>query len=239
MTYPLAFYERGLRRGELQQYRKRALKAFGLRPIDLKGWRGKWITFCKFAEQRTSINELHFPLYVLKASEAGLRRPSQIGRARDQYQLGRIGDTGGYTRNSCRFITAFQNQQERKVNGGTARAVEKAARVRRGQTKEKHAHIAAMAEKLAGRTMQEHAYLAEAGLKRGRAYRVISPTGKTYTGQSLNALCKSAGLNQSAMSLLCRGKIETYKGWKGEYTEDLKPWYQTKKTKERSRRAVT
>jgi len=225
---PLSSQERELSPIELRKRRRKIVVVLGFRRSDFELWLRKWKTFCYWAEERTSINKLHFPLYLVKAHEAGIKRPTQIGRKRNQFQLGRIGDKGGYTKANCRFITVQQNQEERKLNGGTAIAVEKAARIRRGQTKETDEHIASMAEKLRGRSMQDHEYLAAAGRKRGRAFKVKSPSGKRITGQSLNALCKEYGLNQSMMSKLCRGDIETYKGWTGRYTEPLKPWYRIK-----------
>ncbi|USE39519.1 hypothetical protein [Endozoicomonas sp. SCSIO W0465] len=43
---------------------------------------------------------------------AGLSHPKQIGLASNDYQLGRIGDTGGYVMGNCRFITQKQNKKE-------------------------------------------------------------------------------------------------------------------------------
>jgi hypothetical protein len=36
----------------------------------------------------------------------------QVGIGKGKYQLGRIGDTGPYDRDNCRFVTQYQNLQE-------------------------------------------------------------------------------------------------------------------------------
>lgn len=239
MATVLSPKEKGLDKSELRVRRKRILKELGFKMCDYRDWRAKWRGFVQFALQRSDNVHIHFPLYMVKVKEAGIKKPYEIGKRRGQYQLGRIGDCGGYTKSSCRFITMEQNQAERKLNGGTAVAVEKAARVRRGQTKESDEHIASMAEKLSGRTAQTHSYLAAAGRKRGRAFEVFSPEGKRYTGQSLNAFCKAKGLNQANMSLLCRGLRLEFKGWKGSYTEELKPWYKTKESRAKEKKCKT
>ena len=43
----------------------------------------------------------------------------QIGRSRDEYHLARHGDTGPYAMGNCRFITALENQAERKYTWST------------------------------------------------------------------------------------------------------------------------
>lgn len=231
MTVPLSKSEKGLNNRELGAYRRSVLDRLGFDPDDLHDWRLKWNNFCKFKIVKDIENEITFPLYMAKAKTAGLTSPSDIGQHRGQYQMGRKTDRGPYTKASCRFITVEQNQKERKLNGGTAIAIEKAARVRRGQTKETDEHIESMAKKLSGRTTDSHAYLVEAGKKRGRAFVVYSPRGKKYFGQSLNAFCKEHDLGQASMSLLCRGLRDEYKGWTGSYVEELKPWYNTKESK--------
>ena len=40
--------------------------------------------------------------------------PADIGRSRDQYCLGRFGDSGAYEIGNCRFITNAQNREESK-----------------------------------------------------------------------------------------------------------------------------
>lgn len=239
MTVPRSRNEEGLNNRELGAYRRKIVVDLGFRNNDFPKWHEKWVNFCKSVEVKGVGNAINFPLYMSKAKTAGLTRPSDIGQTLGKYQMGRKTDSGPYTKTSCRFITVEQNQKERKLNGGTAIAVEKAAKVRRGQTKETHEHIASMAEKLEGRTMETYEYLATAGRKRGRAFEVFSPKGKRYTGQSLNAFCKLKGLNQAGMSLLCRGLRGEFKGWKGSYTEELKPWYKTKESRAKEKKCKT
>ena len=42
-----------------------------------------------------------------------------------EYQMGRIGDTGNYSVDNCRFIPRTQNIMERVVNGGSKRQADK------------------------------------------------------------------------------------------------------------------
>ena len=228
--------ERDLTNREISEYRRGVLAKLGLRVDDYPKWKEKWANHCGSAYERGIKNRITFATYVKKAVEAGAKRPSAIGQTAGKLQLGRIGDDGPYTKSSCRFITMEQNQEERKLNGGTAIAVEKAARIRRGQTKETHEHIAAMAEKLSGRSAETHEYLAEAGRKRGREFEIFSPNGKRYTGQSLNAFCKAKRLNQAGMSLLCRGLKPSFNGWTGSYTDEAKPYHMKRKKKCKTRK---
>lgn len=227
---PLSKNERGLNNRELGNYRRSVLERHDYDPDDLAEWRLKWSNFCKNKVDGVE-NEITFPLYVAKARKAGLASYRDIGQHPGQYQMGRKTDRGPYTKTSCRFILMQQNQEERKLNGGTAIAVEKAARVRRGQTKENSDSIASMAEKLEGRTADTHRYLKIAARKKGRSFEVFSPSGRRYAGKGLNTLCTRLGLNQAGMSLLCRGEKQSFNGWTGSYTDDPKPYFENRKKK--------
>jgi hypothetical protein len=201
----------------LGEHRRKALTYYGFDPQDLTVWRHKWFRLVQRSRAEDKECTLTFIDYISLAKAAGLTSPDQIGRSQGQYQMGRLGDTGGYILGNCRFITMQQNQDERKQNGGTAIAVEKAAKIRRGQTKENNKSIRSMAKKLNGRTADEYDYLRVAGLRRGKRFRVVSPTGIVYKGDSLNAFCKEHNLSQASMSLVCRGKKNQYFGWTGKY----------------------
>jgi hypothetical protein len=56
---------------------------------------------------------LTFEEYLYKAYEAKIECPSQIGVKTSQYQLARIEDKGNYTKDSCRFLTKKQNEEEK------------------------------------------------------------------------------------------------------------------------------
>lgn len=69
------------------------------------------------AKQRGIVCDLKFGQY-LKLVQLASIRSSSIGKKRGQYQLGRLGDTGGYSAGNCRFITVEQNRLESVLNGG-------------------------------------------------------------------------------------------------------------------------
>lgn len=200
-------------------YRKEFLKMVGLDTNDYLKWRNKWKTLRQSAIKNGRASFLEFNQYINLAVKAGLTSPSQIGRSRGQFQMARRGDAGDYYLGNCRFITMEQNQHERFLNGGCAIAVEKAAKIRRGQTKENNRSIRRMARKLENRTAETHPYLKEAGIKRGRSYIIKSPTGKIYLGKGLNSFCKEHNLSQPSMQQLCSGKFKQLKGWTGRYAD--------------------
>ena len=78
---------------------------------------GKWKI--KYSTKKNNSNfefTLSFEDYLYKAYETKLIDPSQIGNKKDQYQLGRYKDKGGYTKNNCRFITKLENIKERNTH---------------------------------------------------------------------------------------------------------------------------
>lgn len=78
---------------------------------------GKWRV--KYGKKKADANykgidfNLTFEEYLMLAYEAKLKSPAQIGTKPRNYQLGRIGDTGGYAKDNCRFITHIRNRKER------------------------------------------------------------------------------------------------------------------------------
>lgn len=99
------------------------LKEIGLNPYDLVVWVQKWHSFEMHCKQFKKENELTFYTYTQLAVEAGLTSPSQIGRSKYDYQLGRYGDQGGYSITNCRFITKKENLDERQLSGAIDRAM--------------------------------------------------------------------------------------------------------------------
>ncbi|BDD79683.1 hypothetical protein [Burkholderia phage FLC9] len=97
--------------------KQKVLTDRGFKPEDLQPWYRKFHYHRNNANQNGKVTELTFEDYMQKVAEAGLTNPDQIGHRRDQFQLGRIGDTGPYTNESCRFITKLQNMQECRANG--------------------------------------------------------------------------------------------------------------------------
>lgn len=65
--------------------------------------------------------DLSFDNYLYLAYQASLN-PENIGNKPGKYQLGRIGDKGRYSLETCRFITFEQNNAENIENGGDKRA---------------------------------------------------------------------------------------------------------------------
>lgn len=203
----------------------------GLRKCDAHDWYVKWRGVVRNARHREIECTLTFKQYIRLAARAGLTRPTDIGMAIDQYNLGRKGDTGGYVLGNCRFITSKRNRRERVLNG----CMDAMAEAMRGQTKENSPRMARMAESkrgrtkendegvrriseaLTGRTKETHAGLAAMAEKRSRSFRAKSPDGVVYKSRNLLAFCKEHNLTQSAMDRTCRGRQTNHKGWTGKY----------------------
>lgn len=58
-----------------------------------------------------TLSDFYFLMFMARIT------PDQIGQGRNDYQLARFNDEGGYTRGNCRYITALENQRERKNVG--------------------------------------------------------------------------------------------------------------------------
>ena len=182
----------------LADERMKILSSLGLDTSELKNWVVKWTALKTNAKIRDSECKLSFEEYLQLASEAGITNPNQIGKKREQFQMGRLGDVGVYELGNCRFITQRQNILERTENGGTKlRAAMSAAR--KGLNK----YIDETSAKIAN--------------SKSRFFRVISPEGIVYEGKNLKEFCKEDGLCQGWMSAVCRGAKKQYKGWTGEY----------------------
>ena len=199
--------------------RRARLSLLGFNPDDYDVWREKWRDLKNSAASRDIECELSFSSYLDLAVIAGIDHPSQIGRGRGQFQMARPTDAGPYAVGNCRFVTMEQNQQERKLNGGTAIAVEKTARKRRGQTKETDDGVRAMAEKLTGRRASDYDYLRVCALRRGRPFELISPEGVVHRGHSLNAWCKEHGFRQSTIQKICAQPGKVWNGWTGKFID--------------------
>ena len=59
-----------------------------------------------------TLSDIHFLLYMARISI------KQIGQRSTDYCLARLGDSGGYTRGNCRFITVAENLAERVAKNG-------------------------------------------------------------------------------------------------------------------------
>lgn len=70
----------------------------------------------KYAAKYVNIEfDLTFNEYCELVSNAGLKS-SNLGYNGDNYVLARYNDTGGYSKNNCRFITQKENMKERKIS---------------------------------------------------------------------------------------------------------------------------
>lgn len=191
------------------QRRLKILVNLGFSIDDAKSWIYKYKTFVNNKTQSGYVCDITFTQYLKLASKAGLTSPAQIGLAMDQYQMGRIGDTGDYIKGNCRFITARQNLNEKFKNGGAAIGYAKSSRT------------------LTGRTKENCVYKRSAAKKLSKPFRLVSPKGKVYTGQNLVEFCESKGLSTAMLMRLCRGDCkQALSGWTGSYTGERgdKPW---------------
>lgn len=109
-----------MKKAEIQammQRREDHLKSLGLDPWEVRMWGKNWSNLKARAKRDNKVCDLTFEDYTDLAAIAGLKRADQIGREfDDQYQMGRIGDRGGYTMGNCRFITKRENLEERRIN---------------------------------------------------------------------------------------------------------------------------
>lgn len=211
--------------------RQQFVESVGLDKKDASGWFGKFYNFLKNSKARGCSCQLTFDQYLNMALDAGLMRYDQIGRAADQYCVGRYGDKGDYVPENCRFITNSQNAEERLMNGGCASAGmslrgrnkfncpgQKARSDKMlGKTKENDEVVMTRAVKMSGRTKETHSGVATSALKNSKTFVLIDPSGKEYRGINLNQFCKDHGLNQGSMASVCRGQTKHHKGWRGIY----------------------
>jgi hypothetical protein len=111
---------------------------YGYTEEDAETWYAKYSIHQRNARVRGLESELSFEQYLSKAVQAGIDAPDGIGTNTGQFVLGRVGDVGNYTVDSCRFITTTQNLQEATENGRRAIAGPKIAATKIGRTKENH-----------------------------------------------------------------------------------------------------
>ena len=107
----------GMNSIQINEQRAKHLVSIGLNGSDVKAWNKKYRSSKENALLKKREYTLSFEDYTTKVAEAGITSPSQIGRTLNQYQLGRLGDDGGYTIDNCRFITMAQNKLEQLANG--------------------------------------------------------------------------------------------------------------------------
>lgn len=175
------------------------VKDQGLNAEDAESWYIKYRGQRDHATERGLKSELTFEDYLTKAQEAGITSPEQIGPGKDKFVLGRHGDVGNYTGESCRFIPSEQNLQESHENGRRALAGQKCAITITGRTKENNPGTAAQAEKLA------------------KNFVMIDPTGTVYRGSNLFEFCGQHGLDARAMYGVFSGRRPHHKQWTGRY----------------------
>jgi hypothetical protein len=190
-----------------------AVSEAGLNKDHTDVWYLKWIRLRNSSKRRGLSCHLSFAQYLKKAVSAGIKNPDEIGIRKHQYNLGRFGDKGNYTKANCRFITVVQNRRESCLNGGTQASSTK----QKGRSAETHSYIANRADALSGRTKQTHEYLNRSAVKRSKSFKVKSPSGVYYRGINLNEFCTANDLTMSAMSRVCMGKAAHHKGWTGKY----------------------
>jgi hypothetical protein len=184
----------------------RVVRDCGLFDEDVGLWYKKYHGHKYHAMQRGLKSFLTFKNYMVKVVEAGLSRPDQIGARGEQYQLGRIGDTGDYTIDNCRFITSRQNILEAFSNKRHLDSIEQKAKLRRGQTKETCEAVAKQAASLS-RTLSKE-------------FVVFDPDGNRYTGRDISEFSKQHGLYHGGLHAVCRGERRSCRGWTGSYTDD-------------------
>jgi hypothetical protein len=93
------------------------LRKIGLNPSEVRLWSKNWSNLKAGAKRDRKECDLTFEEYTELAAIAGLKSADQVGKGRDDhYQMGRIGDRGGYTLGNCRFITKRDNLEERRMN---------------------------------------------------------------------------------------------------------------------------
>lgn len=109
----------------INQQRRAFLSLTGLDPNDVIAWGHKFRDLGFNSDNKGVRCTLTFEEYVRLAIEAGVNKPSLIGRSTGEFQMGRLGDTGDYSPGNCRFITMEQNKIECKLNGGSSRQASK------------------------------------------------------------------------------------------------------------------
>lgn len=191
--------EIGFNRLERGAYRKEVFVRLGFDMSVYEDFNKKWIQHTSNAVKRGIETTLTFRHYCLLAKAAGITDPRSIGRESGNYQLGRLGDVGPYSKSNCRFILVHENIREKMDNGGAARAGRKTS------------------AKLKGRTVETHAGVALTTQKIRKAFVVYDPEGRKYEGSGLSPFCKEHGLLSSTLGQVLNGKRPHHKGWTGHW----------------------
>lgn len=219
---------------EIRDERIDLLKRLGLNPEHNTTWTYKWQSLKDNAKLRGAKCLLSFEDYLSLAISAGFKTPEFIGRKRDQYHMGRIGDIGDYEIGNCRFIPHLDNIKEKRVNGGHDNMVSKLTgrtaktheylkvigEFQRGQNKNNCDSRLAQSIKMTGRTKETHEGLKTISNRLSKNFIAVSPEGENIIGRNASVFCKKYNLCAVSMSYVFRGIKKSYKGWTGKYMED-------------------
>lgn len=162
--------------------------------------RKKWWYHRNNAKRKGVNSHLTFEDYCKKLEEANITA-DDIGTGIDKYHLGRIGDEGDYTIDSCRFITHRQNRQEKIDNGHNDYAAINLSKFLKGKTKE------------------TSEWIAKSAITRSKFFVATSPSGEIIKGRNLKQFCKENDLTHGLMSMVATGKVPHHKGWKVRYVD--------------------
>ncbi|BDD79902.1 hypothetical protein [Burkholderia phage FLC9] len=180
-------------------------------------WFTKYSLHLQAARARDLDSVLTFSQYLDKVVNAGLTEPSSIGRRKGQHVLGRVGDVGNYTEESCRFITVEQNHKERFENGRHINGYRRRGDEMIGQTKDTSDRYRKSSEAKVGKTKLTdpgHARQAQAIAK---TFVMVAPDGTEHQGTNLFEFCQKHGLSATGMYDVFAGRRKHHKGWKGSY----------------------
>jgi hypothetical protein len=189
--------------------------AAGLKSDDTADWFRKYYHHMQASRSRGVGSDLTFYQYLIKVTTAGLSEPAQIGREKGQFVLGRVGDVGRYTEESCRFITVEKNHSERFENGMHLQYVESL----KGQTKETSDRLRKVSEALSGRTKETHAGYQSVSEAKSKNFVLIAPDGKEYRGSNVKEFCALHGLNEFGIYNVFAGRRTHHLGWTGYYLD--------------------
>lgn len=109
--------------------RRRVLESLEFDVEDLDQWQTKYANLIRSARLKGHEVELTFAQYMQKVKDRKIGSPSEIGRARDQYQMARYNDVGNYTVDNCRYVKQRVNGREQTEHG--LRAEQKGVKGRR------------------------------------------------------------------------------------------------------------
>lgn len=175
------------------------VSSFGLDPNEAEVWFDKYKRHVYQAVARGLNSELSFENYLAKAVQAGISSPEQIGTKTGQFVMGRVGDVGNYTQESCRFITTKQNHQEAKENGRHVERDLLHSQRMLGRNKDNTSGIAARAENQA------------------KEFVLIEPSGVEHRGKNVLEFAAQHDLNPRALYKVFAGTVSHHRGWTGYY----------------------